>query len=982
MAPRTLKFQYSRSFLLQKSFAVKQATSNSYVQQLRELLKREDLQEIRKRRRGGSKKLSILYVNAHGRQNLLRSCSERFLAKHGVTFFGETWLTEARHTVCMAKKSSFVQHATTTTGRGRPSGGLEAYVTEALEPTLLYQSDMILALAIRDLSLAGCYFKPSLDIDDIVNDLANLLQKVQNPEKVLLIGDFNLKPDSVEFLELCTFLEQYNIRYRSDPHEATFIYASGASTLDHVFTSDAMDLVTTLVHEMAVSDHKPISAIVRIPCRRNSKSNSVLHVLPKINIEETTKKLESFGTGQISPEQLSEILTPQRLNYRPLHPRKKPWFSPYLRELKAHTFSLLKEVRLGTPVYAKYSVARSAYHKALRQAELQWQIEELENVIEECIDGDMNPLYKKTRASASGSIICLETFLVHCQSLFQSFPQPEFPAPPSMDVDDCDLTLPITPNEVELALERQKSRAPGMRGYSPWHLKTLGKLISTDLSRIFSACISSITFPAVWLNSTLFFLFKRGNRSDPNNYRSIRVQDPFLKIFSSVLNERLVRFVESRALLPRLQFGFTKGKGTVGAIALLQEIMSRRLTNKKRTYVAFIDFSKAFDLVNRIKLMEKLHRLGIPQSFSRLIFNILQNTKLFLRSGDRLSPGFYSYNGVPQGDPCSPVLFNLFLHDLPDHLHHVGVSIDGISIPVIMYADDVCLIGESKEDLQKALDDLEIYCGKNHLQVNAPKTKILVSHKGRLPECVFHLNGRALERVNEFNYLGFTLSSQLVSSGHLHRLNTKARARIGFLFSCLNLKHLPFSLVVRVFQVYILPIYEYALPVWITSSVSQNAWGATNSVFSKYLKRYLGLPYSSNNAILYFLTGSCPIKVWLEGITAKRLAALQFGNDFSGLRLSLFDRLPNHHPDFDLLPSIPSYFWRSRTIPNIPINPTRRRNIFKEALDSDHRLACSKKEFHLYTTEACRCVDGGDNSILIISYISATILMTIKHRNK
>lgn len=119
--------------------------------------------------------------------------------------------------------------------------------------------------------------------------------------------------------------------------------------------------------------------------------------------------------------------------------------------------------------------------------------------------------------------------------------------------------------------------------------------------------------------------------------------------------------------------------------------------------------------------------------------------------------------------------------------------------------------------LGKTLRDLEAFCTAKDLQINVPKTKVLVFHNGRLPTCQFSLKGQPLERVKEFKYLGVTFTSQVVSSAHLQELSIKARARIGFLFPCLNLRNLPLPLVLRVFQTFILPIYGHALPIWITS---------------------------------------------------------------------------------------------------------------------------------------------------------------------
>ena len=258
-------------------------------------------------------------------------------------------------------------------------------------------------------------------------------------------------------------------------------------------------------------------------------------------------------------------------------------------------------------------------------------------------------------------------------------------------------------------------------------------------------------------------------------------------------------YFEAHCLLPSFQFGFRKGKNTTGAVALLNEIVRRRLQNKERTYVAFIDFKKAFDTVDRCKLLTKLQILGLPVNLCSLLHFIFKNMKIYLRSGDMFTKALKSTTGVLQGDVLSPTLFNLFTSDLPDQMSHSGVDLDNLKIKYIMYADDLCLIAHDANDLQIALNNLEKYCDKNNLTVNITKSKLVIFHKGRLPKCEIYYKQTALERVNEFTYLGITLSSQLTYSSHLQSVITKADTRIGLLYSKLELQNMPIEVVMYVF---------------------------------------------------------------------------------------------------------------------------------------------------------------------------------------
>ena len=194
--------------------------------------------------------------------------------------------------------------------------------------------------------------------------------------------------------------------------------------------------------------------------------------------------------------------------------------------------------------------------------------------------------------------------------------------------------------------------------------------------------------------------------------------------------------------------------------------------------------------------------------------------------------------GVLQGDVLSPTLFNLYTSDIPDQLNHEGVFLDQQNIKYLMYADDLCLISHDANDLQMALNNLENYCDTNNLTVNIKKSNLVIFHKGRLPKCEIFYKQQKLERVNEFAYLGITLTSQMSFTAHLESVVTKANSRIGLLCSKLDLQKMPIEVVMRVFVCYILPLFEYGLVVWISGKYSSSADPKRNYTYSPPFSLY------------------------------------------------------------------------------------------------------------------------------------------------
>ena len=101
---------------------------------------------------------------------------------------------------------------------------------------------------------------------------------------------------------------------------------------------------------------------------------------------------------------------------------------------------------------------------------------------------------------------------------------------------------------------------------------------------------------------------------------------------------------------------------------------------------------------------------------------MLEQLKLFIRDGFQLSSYLLSTNGVPQGDALSPLLFSLFISDLPSHLNFEFPRLNNIPIGYLLYADDLVVMTDTKSELQKDINSVVEYCHSNNLTINTSKT--------------------------------------------------------------------------------------------------------------------------------------------------------------------------------------------------------------------------------------------------------------------
>lgn len=234
---------------------------------------------------------------------------------------------------------------------------------------------------------------------------------------------------------------------------------------------------------------------------------------------------------------------------------------------------------------------------------------------------------------------------------------------------------------------------------------------------------------------------------------------------------------------------------------------------------------------------------------------------------------FNSNVGLFQGEITSPILFSLFLNDIENELQNstdAGLSLDQISIYLLLFADDAVLISETKEGLQETLNNLVQYCRKWNLTVNIDKTKIVVFRKrGVLSQnYTWSYEGKHIDVVNNFNYLGLVLSSSNSFMQALKTLSGKALQALNSLFCMTRNKEIPVNIMFNLFDSYILSIINYGSEIWgfLKSEILER-------IHKKFCKWIVNVKMSTNTLALYSEFGRFPlyidryiriIKYWLN----------------------------------------------------------------------------------------------------------------------
>ena len=311
----------------------------------------------------------------------------------------------------------------------------------------------------------------------------------------------------------------------------------------------------------------------------------------------------------------------------------------------------------------------------------------------------------------------------------------------SADDHSSSLNKLITYDEVERTVKDSKlKKACGMD-------KVTNELLKKDevvelLHCLFVKCQKTQLIPDIWRLSVINPIPKSdGFVSDPLKYRGLSLQSCIYKIFNSILNKRVMGFLESNEILEEEQNGFRSRRSCLQHIFVLQTLIRNKcLKDNLNLFGCFVDYTKAFDSINRGMLLRVLQNYGVTGPILGLLSEMYKNTVNTVRVNGQLTGAFESTLGSKQGDPGSPGHFNVYINGLLRELKSSGIGIElndgGNPICVLAYADDIVLLAESEEDLQKLMNIVSEWYRKWRLTVNPSKSAVMHFRRPHVPVTV------------------------------------------------------------------------------------------------------------------------------------------------------------------------------------------------------------------------------------------------------
>ena len=303
------------------------------------------------------------------------------------------------------------------------------------------------------------------------------------------------------------------------------------------------------------------------------------------------------------------------------------------------------------------------------------------------------------------------------------------------------------------------------------------------LLHIFNISWSSHSFPSFWKTSSIILIHKMGKPLDsPASFRPISLTPCVSKLFERIILSRLLFFLESNSILSPRQAGFRPGRSTLNQILYLSQSISDGFNKPRpgsRTILSTIDFSKAFDSVWHPALFHKLISAGLSPCFARWTQSFLSDRRACVVYQNHTSRSFRVRRGVPQGSVVGPVLFSLFINDLPASLPS--------SVSCSLYNDDLAIWSSSPsvptavEATQGALFRLERWSEYWCLPLNLSKREAsffsVDPHQAHLQPNLLLL-GSHLRFNPTPTFLGVTFDCTLSFSKHVSSLKAKFFPRL------------------------------------------------------------------------------------------------------------------------------------------------------------------------------------------------------------
>lgn len=700
------------------------------------------------------------------------------------------------------------------------------------------------ALSHGTVLIGVCYRPPQSDPFFLthLNDAFNNLYLKYPKSRILFFGDFNYPsidwstlPDSTpldmsEATGFVNFCLNFNLtQLVTEPTRST---SHSSNILDLILVSEP-DSLKSINYLREISDHKVINCTFSIHMPSKSKRKKTVRLYDKGNYQTMNAELDKFVDAFLldfdsrsvcdnwsmfksKMQQLADIFIPTAAF---TESSSAPWFNSSLKHLSSKKKRLYRKAKdSGCNLdWDKFYDIDKQFRSAIRtqkrifyntdlpcmlksNPKKFWRVINPKSDIVITLKNDADTLVPDDECAELLNDAFCSVFTREVGNMF-------FTAPNAFRLPMAGITF--EPAGIINIIENLKiSSSAGIDEINVKILKNTKELSSVILAKIFSQSLSTGILPHDWKVGKIVPIYKNGDKSSPLNYRPISLTSVSCKLMEHIIYSKIIHYLTENNFINSSQHGFRKDFSCETQLASFVHDLHVNLDSNIQTDVIFLDFAKAFDKVPHRRLIFKLSQLNLDPSILNWIINFLTHRQQFVTTNQASSSLAEVTSGVPQGSVLGPLLFLIYINDLPL----------SISSHVRLFADD-CVIYHKITNpsdhvlLQDDLLSIQAWCERWQMSLNVQKCK-LVSFTRRLNPSVFSysLNSVPLQRNDSYRYLGVQLSSDLSWATHISHVVSSANQSLGFLKR--NLKLAPPSLKLLAYSSLVRPKLEFASAIW------------------------------------------------------------------------------------------------------------------------------------------------------------------------
>ena len=750
----------------------------------------------------------------------------------------------------------------------------------------------------KNIIICNMYRSPSKTPTKFIEHLEFQFKQLSkhNKKHIIFTSDSNIDlinyESSVHAKSLVDLYTQYGyVSVISRPTH--FWHTSNKPTLiDHIFCNSLDRITSSGIITDPISDHLGTYVTLLIdlnkPNNRYHSSNDILsnqenqRDMSNANLQKFRDTLQSTDwlsvTDTVSAQEkytkFSKIYSETYDSCFPVkkHSNKKdrdskPWMLPWLAEAckrknKAHTtfiklptsknkgtYQKLKKFTTKHIKKAKFKYYANYFAKYTNDGRKQWQMintllnrNKTKQKVNKIISNGETLTNNTDISSAFNSYFCnIATDLKHETSDYNK---------PSLDpntrITNNMGLLTCTPAEILEIIKNFKNKATSDTAVQA--LKHANSMVAPIISELINTSFEQGVFPSDLKLAKVIPLHKAGSRSDLSNYRPISLLPLFSKIYEKVMHNRLYSHLTKYNIICETQFGFRAGHSCEHALLTAQNTILSTLSKKEVAVLLLIDFSKAFDMVDHRILLYKLEHYGVRSNILSWFKSYLTDRRQYVNVNNTASSIEYLRHGVPQGSILGPLLFIIYINDIP--------QISKLA-KFILYADDANIIvtgnnlREIEEKIKNLIPLLLYWIGSNGLKLNIKKTKYLIFSNKIKHDIVITISGTQIERKTSERFLGILMDENLNWNMHRMALATKISRNAGILYKLRGT--IPLNVLQTLYYSFVQSHLCFCPAVWGLGSVN-----SLSKIFSAQKKAVRGIASGYSNYYFNKDTGELP----------------------------------------------------------------------------------------------------------------------------